>query len=767
MRLLPLAVAFVALSARLAAAAVTAANTPEIVIDRMWSTTYDSSKIQELSNPKIAFVSGSALTASVNVTASDSAKTSKHDLIGINIQDNQVHQLVDAFGGGITDSVAITLQDFKTKHPKDYNDLLHLMFSQDPSWWSRGGVGLNAVRVPLGACDFGVSPYTYDDTEDGSEDMALELFTIKKAPKLWQTLHDIVAINPALKIVVAPWSAPGWMKEGANADQPLFGGSLKSGMEEVFAKYLIRSVVEIQREERLNVYAMSLLNEPQIPELKYPTMKLSATQAVKVGRLVRNGLNQAGFKSTKLLTWDFNWDNTQYPLSVLDADPTIWDGVAWHGYAGKPSDQEVVHDAYPDKDAYFTEHTTVTQYGSEPYINMKNEARNLLIGSIRYSSRSVILWNLVLRKDEDGFTTPHLPNICMNCNAAVLLMPESTDANLASSDPNHTQTLAEASIGATTPEKQSKRKRSLLRRSDKVDLSTNTLQITPRTPATGLGEAVLASKVVDAKRTGSDTIYSSDLFKRSSDFSVLSHLSAAVRPTGVSKSYSKRIGVTSTDETTELGGRLLAQAFRQDGVRPGITRFSLVLLNQNDHYDTGVFEEATAVIGFRGMVANVTTVPGLYTLSWEAPTVASIATDEVGSVAPDAKDATAPAAAPAGKEDEKSTTSDTQDKRDASAAAGEGDKVTPAPDAKGATTPAVKNEKRVPATPEAVTELAKDVAAQKPSVGGDVKKHVDEATTAPGAAGEVPPVRPDTAGAAEASKKDTLAAPAPVPAAVA
>lgn len=606
MKVLPLAVAFVALSTRLALA--------QIVIDKMWSTTYNYSQIQEFSNPGIKFGSGDALTASVNVTAAASEKANgQHDLIGINIKDNEIHQMVDAFGGGVTDSVAITLQDFKSKHPKDYDDLLHLLFSQDPTWWTRGGVGLNTVRVPLGACDFGSSPYTYDDTEDGSEDMNLELFTIKKAPKLWKTLKDIISINPKLQIITAPWSAPGWMKENTDSNQSLFGGNLKAGMEEVFAKYLVKAITNIQKEEGIDIYAMSLLNEPQIQTLQYPTMKMSADQAVKVGKLVRAGLSSAGFKSVKLFAWDFNWDRTDYPLSVLNADPSLWDAVAWHGYAGQPSSQKTVHDAFPDKDAYFTEYTEITQYFSEPYKNMKNTARNLLIGSIRYASRSVVLWNLVLRKDEDGFTTPHLPGVCENCNAAVLLLPESTDASLTAGDPNHTKTVEEANLA-------NKRKRGISRRAAEEE----TVTFKPNSRGAEAGkQAVLASDVVDAKKTGSSEVYTSDLFKRTSDLSVLSHLSTAVRPIGNSKLYSKRIGVSSSDETTELGGRLLAQAFRQDGVKPGITRFSVVLLNQNDHYETGVFEAATAVISFRGQVANVTTVPGLYTLSWEAPTTGS------------------------------------------------------------------------------------------------------------------------------------------------
>ncbi|EST08437.1 Glycoside hydrolase, family 30 [Kalmanozyma brasiliensis GHG001] len=590
--LLPLAFGLIATHALVA-------SSQSIVIDQLWSTTWNYSAVQELTNPSIAFVPGAALTASINVTSSSTDKT-KHDQIGIAIADNQLHQVVDALGGGITDSVAITLQDFKTRHPQDYDDLLHLLFSPDSEWLEKGGVGMNTVRVPLGASDFGISPYTFDDTEDGSEDPDLELFTIKRAPKLWKTLRDIVAINPALKIIVATWSAPAWMKEGGNPDNALFGGSLKKGMEPVFAKYLVRAVSDLKTQENLTVFAMSPQNEPGYAGTNYPTMKLSPDQSIKMGSLLRSGLDAAGFQSVKLFLYDFNWDNPNYPLSVLNANPDPWDAVAWHGYAGSPSAQKTVTEAFPDKDTYFTEMTRVTQYFSEPYKNMKNTARDLLIGSIRWNGKSLVLWNLILRKDEDGFTSPHLPNVCSNCNAAVLLLPDASDST--------TGTDADAKVES---------KRSLDRRAGR-----QTATFHPSTDTGRADEAVLASKLVDAKTTNNPSVYASDLFKRTSDFSVLAHLSAAIRPMGASKEYARRIGVTSTDETTDLGGRMLAQAFRQDGVRPGVSRFSVILLNQNDHYESGVFEAATSVISFRGMVANVTTVPGLYTIAWEAPTIA-------------------------------------------------------------------------------------------------------------------------------------------------
>lgn len=587
-----------------------------IVIDQMYSSNWNSSKVQEFSNPKIAFSAGTAMTATSNSTKTAALQ------IGLNIFENQVHQVVDSFGGGITDSVSIVLQDFKTNHPKEYDDLLHLLFSQDSSWLQKGGIGLTAVRVPLGACDFGVSPYTYDDTADGSEDPDMELFTINKAPKLWKTLKDILAINPTLRIFTAPWSAPGWMKEGGDESQPLFGGHLKAGYEQAMAKYLIRSMVEIKKLKNIDIYALSLLNEPRIPRLSYPTMRMTALQSSQVAQLVRKGLDAAGLKSIKLIANDFNWDDDQvkWTLDVLNNDPTPWYGVAWHGYAGDPSGQGKVSKAYPDKPTFFTEFTQITQYFSEPYKNMKNTANKLLIGSIRYESQSVILWNLALLKDQDGFTKPHLDGICSNCNAAILMLPESTDAStvqsISKSDTSHVRTEAEANA-VTTDKKESESQRRRRKRSDveQPDPAPQTLDTS--------SEAIMPQDVKDVKMTGSDSTYVSNLFKRSSDYLVLAHLSAAVRPQGTSTSYSRRIGVTSTDETTEFGGRLLAQAFRQDNVKPGITRFSVIILNQNDHYETGLFEDATAVISFRGMVANVVTSPGLYTLSWEAPTNAA------------------------------------------------------------------------------------------------------------------------------------------------
>jgi hypothetical protein len=53
-----------------------------------------------------------------------------------------------------------------------------------------------------------------------------------------------------------------------------------------------------------------------------------------------------------------------------------------------------------------------------------------------------------------------------------------------------------------------------------------------------------------------------------------------------------------------------------------ISRFSLVLLQQNDHYGTGNYENFTAVISFRGQVVELELPVGVHTLWWHAATSA-------------------------------------------------------------------------------------------------------------------------------------------------
>ncbi|CAN0371721.1 unnamed protein product, partial [Ectocarpus sp. 4 AP-2014] len=115
--------------------------------------------------------------------------------------------------------------------------------------------------------------------------------------------------------------------------------------------------------------------------------------------------------------YDHNWDNTDYPISVLN-DPGARQylaGTAFHGYAGDVSAQSIVHDAHPDKAIYFTE-VTGGDFAPNFQDNLVWNARNLLIGGARNWGSTVLLWNLALDQNSD----PHQGG-CEDCRGVVTI----------------------------------------------------------------------------------------------------------------------------------------------------------------------------------------------------------------------------------------------------------------------------------------------------------------------------------------------------------
>ena len=72
------------------------------------------------------------------------------------------------------------------------------------------GMNLTMARMPLGANDFSVDFYSYDDVPG---DLALEHFSIDRdRQRLIPFISAAKAVNPALRIWASPWCPPEWMK---------------------------------------------------------------------------------------------------------------------------------------------------------------------------------------------------------------------------------------------------------------------------------------------------------------------------------------------------------------------------------------------------------------------------------------------------------------------------------------------------------------------------------------------------------------------------
>jgi len=135
--------------------------------------------------------------------------------------------------------------------------------------------------VPIGASDFTAGGfYTYDDNPPGGSDDLQQHFSIAHdEPYIIPRLQQAKQLNPALKLMGSPWSAPAWMK----SNNSLLGGSLLQQWEPSYARYLTK-FAQAYAAAGLPLDAITLQNEP-LNTSNYPTMSMSATQQT---RLIKN-----------------------------------------------------------------------------------------------------------------------------------------------------------------------------------------------------------------------------------------------------------------------------------------------------------------------------------------------------------------------------------------------------------------------------------------------------------------------------------------------
>jgi glucosylceramidase len=234
-------------------------------------------------------------------------------------------------------------------------------------------------------------------------------------------------VNPNIKILGSPWTAPVWMKQGADPGNPFKGGSLRPEYYAAYAQYFVK-YIQGMKAAGVTIDAVTLQNEPLNP-YNNPSMTMQATeQASFIKNNVGPAFKAAGI-TTKIIAYDHNTDRTDYPLAVLGdtgANPYV-DGSAFHFYSPNvPIDVLTnVHKAYPDKNVYFTEQ--YTQAPGNFAADLSYHVLNLEIGAPRNWSRNVLEWNLA----SDTNYGPYTPGGCTECLGAVTIGGDQVTRNSA------------------------------------------------------------------------------------------------------------------------------------------------------------------------------------------------------------------------------------------------------------------------------------------------------------------------------------------------
>lgn len=325
----------------------------------------------------------------------------------VTIDTSRHFQRMHGFGAAMTDASAEVL----SRLPDDKRKaIMAELFGR-----GAGGLGLSFTRLTIGASDFSSSEYSYDDAPGNAPDPQLRYFSIAPARKyVLPRVREALAINPDLKVMISPWSAPAWMK----TTRSLIKGELVPQYYPAFADYLAKTVQGFGA-EGVPVAMLTIQNEPNFEPENYPGERVDPPQRAEIiGRHVGPLFRSLGLK-TQILDWDHNWDHPEMPLAVLH-DPIARQyisGVAWHCYNGDVSAQGPVHDAYPDKDAWVTE-CSGGEWSPKYAEVLGWMTDELIIGAANNWSRGTLLWNLAL----DPGHGPHTGG-CSDCRGVVTVDP--------------------------------------------------------------------------------------------------------------------------------------------------------------------------------------------------------------------------------------------------------------------------------------------------------------------------------------------------------
>jgi glucosylceramidase len=322
----------------------------------------------------------------------------------IEVDEASTFQTVDGFGYTLTGGSAQMINQLNSTVKQE---LLQELFGANAN-----SISISYLRLSIGASDLNSAPFSYDDMPVGQTDIGLANFSL--APDMTDlipVLKAILQINPAIKIMAAPWSPPVWMKD----NNSFISGSLQTQYYSVYAQYFVKYIQKM-KDKGIIIDAITPQNEPLNPG-NNPSMLMTATQQAD---FIKNHLGPA-FQSaninTKIVIYDHNADKPEYPIAVLNdpgARPFI-NGSAFHLYAGEISALTMVRNSYPGKNIYFTEQYTSStgNFGGD----LKWHLKNVIIGSMRNWSKNALEWNLA----NNSSFGPHTPGGCTTCKGAITI----------------------------------------------------------------------------------------------------------------------------------------------------------------------------------------------------------------------------------------------------------------------------------------------------------------------------------------------------------
>jgi glucosylceramidase len=304
----------------------------------------------------------------------------------IKLDPSTTYQTMDGFGGCFND---LGWQALLALQPPAREAALALLF--DP-----GQANFTLCRMPIGANDFSLKWYSFDETPG---DYEMRDFSITRDEQdLIPYIKAAMQFQPGLGVWGVPWSPPAWMKTNGHYK----GGTIKDDPRTLAAYALYFSkYVRAYRADGVRVYAVMPQNEPIYNNNIYPQCDWSAAQ---IGKFLRDDLvPRLREDHVDVQVWLGTMDAPKFSAYVdpILSDPVTGPEIAGVGfqYDGQATMLET-HLKYPDKKIAQTE--TECFNGANSWDEALTTFQRIIDDTDHFAG-SYFYWNMIL--NESGRST--------------------------------------------------------------------------------------------------------------------------------------------------------------------------------------------------------------------------------------------------------------------------------------------------------------------------------------------------------------------------